>query len=472
MGYHPLNVRQALKRIRTSLFQTVAVRRPSRIIYLITPLTGPGLHSTISLIPYRTSQDKNRVKHAGPPRATPQLSGPLLGGKQRQKREDEADEYRLKNMKNLDRGLVQTLDTLRHYRGSVHMRANLGVFALTTYRRRDEMPLEDFEMMMQDDQVKGCVVEDISLTSEMLKHTSKAHNLLAPGQTYDNSANIKPSYSAKAICSAGTNVYCLTKTYEEQGNGELACSSKSWTRLGHLDIEPYGGLTEWLNDPTNKLFDANLIDMAASDAWNLEISVAEPVNESKMPMLTDFANELHVKLPTTTSPHQEINGPFVDYQPRAGLIVQAVEQRQSWMYNVKNSPFVCEVAKIQEFTLVDFRSGRPNQSMNMLLPGSPRWLVSVFSPEWDVAFADNASLATGESAKWDLDVPKLVPGGLEGFVTALDNVRQVVRGEWQCENGQSGANPSVRNALSPLTHSVLRNGRTSSGPAETGEALI
>ena len=189
-------------------------------------------------------------------------------------------------------------------------------------------------------------------------------------------------------------------------------------------------------------------------------------------MLSAFANDLHVKLPSTMSPHREVNGSFVNFQPRAGLIVQAVEQRQSWMYNIKKSPFICEVAKIQDFTLVDFRSGRPNQNMNMLLPGSPHWLVSVFSQAWDVAFADNASLATGESAKWDLDVPRLVPGGLEWFVKTLDNVRQVVRGEWQCENGLSGAGLSVRGSPSPLTHPELINGRDSSRSAEAGEALI
>ena len=439
------NVKKALKRVRISLFQTVAKKRPPRTLYLITPLVGQALRSEVRLSPYQTSQHLESKK-SGPPSVTPRLCGSQMQGEGRVRRENEADGKFDSNAHMMSSAVTTTLATLRHYRGCVRMRAVLGVFALTTYKKQDTLSLDDFEIMMQDHQVKGLVANDISLDQSILKHVSTADGFLSPVDTFDNVMSVKPAFDAAFICSSGPALYRLDAAYTQQVNGEIVCASKTWSKLSHIEVgDSHNGLSDWTKEPENKILDINMINLEHSYAWRFKASVSEPINDAKMPALAEFAEAVVIKVPSTEKPYQEVDGPYLRYKPVPGLILQAMQERQSWTYNIKSSPYLCEVAKVQEFRIRDGTSAKPNQ--NLLTPTMPHWTVSVFRREWDVWFANNASLATGESVAWDLDVQKMFPGGTEQFLEDLAQTRQVILGEWRGDDllgSVSGSSPSVR----------------------------
>lgn len=444
MGDNFQNVKKALKRVRISLFQTVARKRPQRVLYLIHPLTGDGLRTDVKLSPYTTSKDL-MSKRSGPPKMIPKMSGPLIIGHERSRRENSVDEKYESNLRAFESAISTVLATLRHYRGSIRMRAVLGVFVLSSYKKRDSQSVDDFEEMMEDHQVKGSTVDDNSLDQSILKYTATANSFLSPIDTFDNLMSVRPAFDATFICAYGSAVYRLDASYTQQANGEIACTLKTWTKLNHIEADPQDGLSEWTKEPENKLLDINIVNLDQAYAWNFRTSVSEPVNDAKMLILGTFASGIALKVPTSDKAYQEVDGRYVSFKPVPGLVLQAMQQKQSWTYSIKNSPYLCEVAKIEEFRIPDRKSSKPNQSL--LNSTTPQWVVSVFRREWDVLFANNGSLATGESVKWDLSVEKLFPGGIAQFLEELSQTRQVARGEWKGDDlleSFTGSSPSVR----------------------------
>lgn len=444
MGENFENVKKALKRIRVSLFQTVARKRPQKVLYLFHPLTGQGLRSAIRLIPYPMPRDLD-AKRPGPPKVVPKPSGALIAGEERDRRENAVEGKHESNVRLFNAAISMTLATLRHYRGSVRMRAVLGVFTLGTYKKKDSQPLGEFEEMMEDHQVKGSTVDDNALDNNVLKHMAAANSFLSPLDAFDNLMSVRPAFDASFVCAHGAALYRLDASYTQQASGEIACTSKTWTKLHHIEADPQDGLSEWLKEPEHKLLDANIINLEQAYSWNFKTSVSESVNAERMPVLGSFAGGVGLNMPQSDKPYQEVDGRYVTFKPVPGLVMQALQQKQSWTYSIKNSPYLCEVAKVSEFTISNRKSSKPNQ--NLLTAAKPQWTVSVFRREWDVLFANNNSLATGESVSWDLDLQKLFPGGTEQFFEELAQTRQVTCGEWKGDDlldTVSGSSPSIR----------------------------
>ena len=406
MGHVDHGVKDALIRVRTSIFQSVARARPTTDQYLIQPLSGKHIKSEIHLVPFKES------KGAENPAVIPRSAGPLLKSSAMAKRSEEAEHLHRVLVRTFTQGIKNTLKTLTYYRGRVKLQASLGTFVLTNYRKKYNQKLPEFENMMDDEQVSGEVAIADRLTADQKLLTSLAMNMdsIRPAGTGATATSFRPTYSAAVIMIKDNVDYKLGLLFENTGEEAPVTRDRTWARA-----RKEGGFE-------HKLLNSFFIDIEEESAWDFEAIISEPSsNDSRFPVMSEFAGAIEFNDIKMHGPFRETDDRFLSYKTKPGLFVKKLIEKQSWEYFIKDSPYVIEVSKVREFKVREQKTDKPNQYL--LTGDEAKWNLTLTRSEWDSQFMDNVHLPVGEGAKWKLDEESLFPSGVEAFLSLLEEIR-------------------------------------------------
>lgn len=223
-------------------------------------------------------------------------------------------------------------------------------------------------------------------------------------------------------------IYTAIFTFADAA-GDLRLSI-SWHEVHHdkgttYDLESNSGKWTRLDRDTGaetSLFDASLMDLSSSLAWQVDILAAQPVEESRLPpALKKFAHS--VKFDSTAIGMHDANRPFVRYGTAPNL--KSIRQRIAYCYSISNTDFTLELSRRQERA---FR-GRLAES----IVSEPRWCLEVYRNEWDSWFGQNARLAIGEGTEWcdesdswfPKDIGPGVPDDGDGFLQLMEKLNTI-----------------------------------------------
>ena len=172
-----------------------------------------------------------------------------------------------------------------------------------------------------------------------------------------------------------------------------------------------------------------ITNMYRSSSWQLQITADHSIDEAKMvPDIRKFAEGISFSAgPPETSPvtqdHQFVRFP-------TDLPVRVFIQKIAFRYRLKNSGYLFEIAKYQQFETSG--SGLVGRCAERVASNTT-WGASFFNEDWDIIFGQNAHLGIGEAGNWKpslttffpKDVPTPAPGLDSGFRNFLAEVGKV-----------------------------------------------
>jgi len=150
------SVRLALIRIRATYFQIRALNVEADTTYIVKPLGRENLNVEVELLaPVDVDDNITPFVH------------PRIWRHEEQPPEDERTKHQNdeivtedQNGSKIKRLILKTLSKTEYYRGHLRFRVRLGRFVLTSYKKADSYPLEDFVEMMENPQVVGQVMQE------------------------------------------------------------------------------------------------------------------------------------------------------------------------------------------------------------------------------------------------------------------------------------------------------------------------
>lgn len=151
------NARKAIERIRASLFQLIAqMTRSTKTYVLQWENVGKSLLK-VDIIPHQYTQtiaasklvNHNYVEHSKTPR--------ILRPSRAKQQKPTLDKNTVSIAKSVKDGVMQTLNKIKYYRGTVSFHVRLGTFVMTRYERRPEggHDVKDFEKALLDKDNSG-----------------------------------------------------------------------------------------------------------------------------------------------------------------------------------------------------------------------------------------------------------------------------------------------------------------------------
>ena len=169
--------------------------------------------------------------------------------------------------------------------------------------------------------------------------------------------------------------------------------------------------------------------MDSAISWKLQISVENNVSETRItPAMKDFAERVQFNEPLAGTSVAATAQRLFKYG--TNLSVDGSIQKTAWQYRLKNeNAYTFEIARYDTFSGSYSKTTARTPSSSM----TTRWGASLYSKAWDTTFSENASLAIGETAKWNPALETFFP---EGILT-----------------GTSGANAGFHNFLQDV-HAV------------------
>ncbi|KAI9669932.1 MAG: hypothetical protein M1831_006968 [Alyxoria varia] len=408
MGADFKKVRKAMLRVRSSYFGAVSRDRPATVVYLIQPFMGDQVKSRISLTPYTPN------KPQGDNMRLPVFKGERLKVEERVERESQANDVRRRNTRKLKAALDRTSQTLRYYKATVRFRARMGQFVLTRFKKEHEQSLDYFDDMMDDEQVKGKVANDLNFSYLLLSQVVQHPELFTPASHRQKLEDVTPVYIGSFVMEhrKDSAILKLDVAFELDRDGEPFCQSKAWASLNET------------GDREHSIMNVCIADIAEKSAWALEMLTEDPVQNNRMPSLHKFADTIKMPQPKTQGEHGELDHQFVDYAPIGELMLQSLHLIQTWRYNIKGTLFTLEISKVHELSKVNPDTARPNQKM--LKTDNIHWTVNVTRPEWSSTLAQNIRLGIGEKVEQQLREKDLFPEGVKSFTDILDKVRQAI----------------------------------------------
>ena len=408
MGVDFKKVRTAMLRVRSSYFGAISRDRPATVVYLIQPFVGKQVKSRISLAPYTPNKPQADTSRL------PVFRGERLKAEEREERESQANDVQRRNTRKLKAALERTSQTLRYYRATVRFRARMGQFVLTRFKKEHEQSLDYFDDMMDDEQVKGKVANDINFSHRLLSNVVQRPELFTPASHQQTLEDITPLYIGSFVMEHRKNAAFLKLdvAFECDRNGEPFCQSKAWASLNET------------GDREHNIMNVCIADIAEKSAWALEMLTEDPVQNNRMPSLHKFADTIKMPQPKALGEQGELDNQFVVYTPIPELMLQSLHLIQTWKYNIKGTLFTMEISKVHELSKVNPGTARPNQKM--LKTDDIHWTVNVTRPEWSSTLAQNIRLGIGEKVNEQLREKDLFPQGVESFTEILDNVRRAI----------------------------------------------
>ncbi len=169
--------------------------------------------------------------------------------------------------------------------------------------------------------------------------------------------------------------------------------------------------------------------MYRSASWQLQITADNGLDEAKVaPEIKEFAQGIHLDAdsarPTPATKTQQLV-----HFPTSPPVMTFI-QKTGFRYRLKNSTYLFEIAKYQQFPTSG--SGLATKS-----PDGPAtvttWGGSFFNEEWDMILGQNVHLGIGEAGNWRAcsntffpkDVRTLTSGPDAGFHDFLTEVGKV-----------------------------------------------
>jgi len=154
------SVRLALIRIRATYYQIRARNVEADTMYIIKPLACESLTAEVEfLAPVEVDDNITPFVH---PRIW--KHDEQLPEDERTKRQNDETFTEDQHSSKIKRLILKTLSKTEYYRGHLRFRVRLGRFVLTSYKKADSYPLEDFVEMMENPQVVGQVMQEFVQT--------------------------------------------------------------------------------------------------------------------------------------------------------------------------------------------------------------------------------------------------------------------------------------------------------------------
>ena len=154
-----LNVQEAIVRLRVSLFQLVAREIISAKLFVLH--WKDAIHARVAAVDYERpaiyrGTSSARLKPGLTPRGQGRLSKAQLAKRPSPERHLEIVATRVKDH------IMQGLNKIKYYRGSVVLRVRLGTFLLQQYKgdAKAGYSMSDFEDMIKDPVFKGSVTQE------------------------------------------------------------------------------------------------------------------------------------------------------------------------------------------------------------------------------------------------------------------------------------------------------------------------
>ncbi|KAI9881017.1 MAG: hypothetical protein M1830_008899 [Pleopsidium flavum] len=423
LSNNPRAVQEALRRIRTTVCELVSrSSRPTRL-YLLVPPTLTTVKKQVDLIDSQSSE------------AGPRLKPVLIGQSLTQGELGEWAQLRPKllsaNESCIQRAVLHSLSSVRFYRGHVRMRIHFGSFVFSVYKKPSGSThsLEEFMQMMGSSTTAGALVKDLdggNGETDLITQCQQATRLFAPIDVMTSSLeDVQPVYSAMFEFATGATDGVIRLEIEfskASAEGDFDISRQRWIRLDGTDVET-GGLS------TSPPLDLNLVALEGSASWQLQITAYNGLDETRVaPEIREFAQGIrldadHARSTPVTETQQLVQFP-------TNLPVRAFIQKTGFRYRLRNSTYLFEIARYQQFPTSASEMATKSTSESDCVS---TWGASFFNEEWDMILGQNAHLGIGEAGKWRAslntffpkDVHTLTSGPDAGFHDFLKEVGKV-----------------------------------------------
>lgn len=149
------NVQRALVRTRAIYYQIRARYIEATTFYLFKPLQGSSLRTEVELVNY-TDVGKDPTPMVCP---RIKMTSEMLPDDERSTRKNAVEGTNRLHAVKIKRSVMRVLHHIEYHRGHLRLRARLGTFVLTSYKKREEYPISEFEDMMENPQVAGHVIQ-------------------------------------------------------------------------------------------------------------------------------------------------------------------------------------------------------------------------------------------------------------------------------------------------------------------------
>ncbi len=154
LSNNPKAVQEALRRIRTTVFELGSrSNRPTRL-YLLVPPTLATVKKQVDLIDSQSSVAGKPVK--------PLLVGQCLSQEELGQWAQLRPKLLSANESCIQRAVIDSLSSVRYYRGHVRMRVHFGSFVLSVYKKPSDSrhSLEEFMQMLRSSTTAGHLIKE------------------------------------------------------------------------------------------------------------------------------------------------------------------------------------------------------------------------------------------------------------------------------------------------------------------------
>lgn len=166
-----------------------------------------------------------------------------------------------------------------------------------------------------------------------------------------------------------------------------------------------------------------------SASWQLLITAENALDEAKLaPEIGEFFQKIRLDLGSTPPTTGDEARQLVHFP--SSVPIKTFIQKTGFRYRLKNSTYLFEIAKYQQFPGSNSRSERANKTEPRTIT---TWGASFFNEEWDMILGQNAHLSIGEAGSWSpslntffpKDIRTLTSGPDAGFHDFLTEVGKV-----------------------------------------------
>jgi len=225
----------------------------------------------------------------------------------------------------------------------------------------------------------------------LLDHLRAAGHLLSPQDlTYSSLTRMEPILTVHLTVGSPKGDLEIRKSWR-RNRRNYDCVSTIWSR-SHESRDENSTLSLPLIDPTDGL------------AWELAIRATRAADENNPaavpPTLRDSV-DYALKID-----HDPVRDPETEGRCWSSGLNQIrhkkyLQQRQEWRMMIRDSGYVVELARIQDFEYCEPR--RPDRLTARCNWGDPRWTLCVFHIDWSNKLSLNWRLQPGSVAHWNVE---------------------------------------------------------------------
>ena len=419
MGNDPENIKQVLVRLRGCVFQAVARGRINHlpIIHLFRPVSHHRLSSSVNF-QQANSQGLPPMSWERPVGVKPSLEPVGASDMDVVERVQAARPLPKGDSKRFTNAVKKAFSTAKYFRGNLQMRATFGTFLLQRFRGNIQ-DVEEFEIMMGEDQVEGGV-SDVALKDNVLDSFVQHEMFLHPLDQTQTRVQPEPSYSGSFLMKHKKDIADLRLDVDfsyDTKTKDIGTPTQRWSRYIYTPDHPV------------RLLNACLIDLENdSKAWAIVIDATESIaSTSKTPELEEFRNRV-----VFDPENRDTDRRFIKFTAVPGLVLASFVQKKTWTFEITQSGYYVDVIKAQEHHLRNPESPRPVQ--DDLVAQKPTWRVVVYRKTWSTKLAATANLGVGQGIAEELKLADFFPSedesqtgaDIEHFFNILSEVQAVM----------------------------------------------